>query len=230
MPEANRLRTYFAELVVIFVGVVLAFSVDNFREARNDRAVEAQYLSAFRQDLTADLKMLQVQKVSRQNQLKNAKTLLEFYEGRPNDAAAFFEAYFPVLKELKVSPNRNTMDEVLSSGSLRLIQNGKIRSDLLNLYATYAEIAFFEEHMARDFDLYLYDPTFSSISFQFKGPWLNNPENRNAVKSLMADHRIENGLRLIVANLEELEDDSFLPLLEKAQRQAEQLLKELPKK
>ena len=77
--------------------------------------------------------------------------------------------------------------------------------------------------MARDFDLYLYDPTFSSISFQFKGPWLNNPENRNAVKSLMADHRIENGLRLIVANLEELEDDSFLPLLEKAVRLDPQL-------
>ena len=227
MPKAGTLRSYLAELVVVFVGVALAFAVDNFREARNERTVGDQYLSAFRQDLTADLKMLRDQQSARQAQLKNARTLLEFFDGRPSDPASFFEAYWPVLLELRTTPNRNTMDEVLSSGSLRLIRDPSIRAGLLNLYATYAEIAFFEEHMARDFDMYLYDPTFSSVPIQFKGPWKDTPANRQSVETLLGDRRIENGLRLIVVNLD-LDHESLLPLLESAKVQVEQLLKQIP--
>ena len=80
--------------------------------------------------------MLQAQQKARQAQLKNTLTLLEFFEGRPNDPARFFEAFWPVLFELRTAPSRNTMDEVLSSGSLRLIRDAKIRAGLLNLYAT----------------------------------------------------------------------------------------------
>jgi hypothetical protein len=49
---------------------------------------------------------------------------------------------------------------VLSSGSLRLIRDSDIREALLDLYAMYDEIARDEEHIDRDFDSYLYDPTF----------------------------------------------------------------------
>lgn len=136
MSKASTLRSYLAELVVVFVGVALAFAVDNLREARNDRAVGDQYLSAFRQDLTADLQMLEDQKSARQAQLRNAQTSLEFFEGRPNDPASFFEAYWPVLLELRTAPNRNAIDDVLSSGSLRLIRDPRIRTGLLRLYAS----------------------------------------------------------------------------------------------
>jgi hypothetical protein len=37
MHRASTLRSYLAELVVVFVGVALAFAVDNFREAHNER-------------------------------------------------------------------------------------------------------------------------------------------------------------------------------------------------
>jgi hypothetical protein len=227
MPRASTLRSYLAEFVVVFVGVALAFAVDNFREARNERTVGDQYLSAFRQDLTADLQMLQDQQDARRAQLKNAQTLLEFFDGKPSDPASFFEAYWPVLLELRTTPNRNTMDEVLSSGNLRLIRDPKIRAGLLNLYSTYARIAFFEEHMARDFDMYLYDPTFSSIPIQFRGPWKDTPANRQAVETLLGDRRVENGLRLIVVNLDS-DHESFLPLLESARQQVEQLLQQIP--
>jgi hypothetical protein len=171
--------------------------------------------------------MLQDQQDARRAQLKNAQTLLEFFDGKPSDPASFFEAYWPVLLELRTTPNRNTMDEVLSSGNLRLIRDPKIRAGLLNLYSTYARIAFFEEHMARDFDMYLYDPTFSSIPIQFKGPWKDTPANRQAVETLLGDRRVENGLRLIVVNLDS-DHESFLPLLESARQQVEQLLQQIP--
>jgi hypothetical protein len=110
MPRASTLRAYLAEFVVVFVGVALAFAVDNFREAR---------------------------------------TLLEFFDGKP------------------------------------------------------------------------------SVPIQFKGPWKDTPANRQSVETLLRDRRIENGLRLIVVNLD-FDHESLLPLLESARLQVEQLLQQIP--
>jgi hypothetical protein len=49
------LRSHLIELVVVFVGVALAFAVENFREDLSNRSVEAQYLRGFRQDLLGNL-------------------------------------------------------------------------------------------------------------------------------------------------------------------------------
>jgi len=72
-----------------------------------------------------------------------------------------------------------------------------------------------------------YDPTFSGVPIQFKGPWNDTPENRQAVAKLLGDRRIENGLRLIVANLD-YDDESLVPLLEAARSRVEQWLQQIP--
>ena len=50
------------------------------------------------------------QQEARLTQLENAKKVLNF-----------FERYYSILLSLSTNPNRNTMDEVLSSGSFRLV-------------------------------------------------------------------------------------------------------------
>jgi hypothetical protein len=77
MRTANSLRRHLAELVVVFVGVAAAFAVENLRESLNERAVGNQYMSRFRQDLTADLAMLQAHQEARRAQAGVTE------EGRP---------------------------------------------------------------------------------------------------------------------------------------------------
>lgn len=221
------MRNHLIELVVVFVGVALAFAVENFREDLNNRSVEAQYLSGFRQDLLEDAEMLRAEQKARQAQMDNALAVLEFFEGRPFDPQAFFEPYYAVLWALHVAPNRNTMDEVLNSGSLRLIRDARVRTGLLDLYATYARISFFEDHMVRDFDEYLYNTTFSSIPVQLHGPWEDTPANRRAVEALLGNLAVENGFRLVVANLE-YESGGLLKEIETAQTRVKTLLQIIP--
>ena len=61
MPSGNAIRSYLIELVVVFVGVALAFAVENLREDLNEQAVGEQYQAGFRSDLLADLEMLNFQ-------------------------------------------------------------------------------------------------------------------------------------------------------------------------
>lgn len=223
MTGTSALRRYLAELVVVFVGVALAFAVENLREDMSERAVGDQYMAGFSQDLAADREMLQAQYEARRTQLENAAVVLEFFEGRAIDPQAFFERYYVAMLMLNTHPNRNTMQEVLSSGNLRLIHDTAIRTGLLSLYATYDRIAAIEEHMERDFASYLYDPTFSAVPLRFEGPWPDTPENRKYVETLLGDIRIENGFRLIVANLE-MRDLGLLAELELARSETERIL------
>ena len=227
MPAIDALRRHITELVVVFVGVALAFAVENFREDLNERGVGDQYLQGFREDLMADLEMLQVEHAARRAQVKDAMVALEYFEGRTIEPQRFFDAYYSALLSRNTVPNRNTMVEVLSSGNLRLIRDAEIRSRLLELYVTYDRIARTEEHMSRDFDFYLYDPTFSGIRLQLEGPWKDTPENRNSVETLVNDLRVENGLRLLIANLE-YEETGLLDDLKLARLQVEQLLALIP--
>lgn len=223
MTPTSALRRYVAELVVVFVGVALAFAVENLREDLNERTIGDEYLAGFAEDLAADLVMLETQIQARRDQLANASVVLEFFEGRAIDPQAFFERYYVSMLALGTQPNRVTIQEVLSSGSLRLIREDEIRSSLLRLYGTYDRIAVLEEHMARDFDAYLYDPTFSAVPLQLEGPWPDDPENRDYVQTILRDVRIENGFRLLVVNLA-VPEEGLLEALELARSEVEHLL------
>ena len=167
--------------------------------------------------------MLDAQYEARQAQLANASIVLEFFEGRTVDPQAFFEHYYVAMLILNTRPNRITIEEVLSSGSLRLIRDDEVRSGLLSLYATYDRIGLLEEHMYRDFEAYLYNPTFSAVPLRFEGPWPNDAEHRSQVQTILSDVRIENGFRLLVLNLEMPELGLFAEF-EAARSEVERLL------
>lgn len=227
MPRATTLRGHLIELAVVFVGVALAFGVDNVREDLNERRVGAEYLAGIRQDLEADARMLAEQLESRRAQLDQTSTALEFFDGRPGDPGVFFDAYWNAMFIRSVTPNRNTMDEVLNSGNLRLIRDLEVRTGLLELYATYARIFTIEDHIARDIDQYLYDPTFTQVPFEFPGPWEATPENLAALDLLTSSVTVENGLKLIATNLE-FGGEGLLYKIEDAVEQVETLLRLIP--
>lgn len=81
--------------------------------------------------------------------------------------------------------------------------------------------------MARDFDTYLYDPTFSTVPIQLSGPWENTPQTRLLAETLLANVTIENGFRLTIANLD-YEGAGLQAELQSAHQRVESLLNDLP--
>jgi hypothetical protein len=203
------------DFLIVVIGVFVGIQVSNWNDARIDRQIGENYLNGFRQDLIIDRQMLESELQARQTQRDDVRTILGFYDGRSLDTDTFFTAYYAALYSRKIRPNRNTIDEVLNSAGLRLIENAELRSRLLDLYAHYSVIEDAETHIARDFDTYLYDTTFSKIPIQISGPWEDTQENRASAEALLADVTIANGFRLVEANLT-LGDEGLLRSLESA--------------
>lgn len=211
------------DFAIVVIGVFVGIQVANWNEARSEVQLGEDYLRGFHADLVADAAMLDAEIEARRSQYRAAETVLEFFDGRAMDPDAFFESYYQALYALSTQPNENTLEEVLSSGNLRLIRDAETRAGLLNLYAMYEDIARQEEHLARDTDKYLYDTTFTTTPIQIVGPWEDNEANRAAAERLLRNVAIENGFRLIIVNLV-FGDEGIITDLETAREQVRDLL------
>ena len=137
---SNRLnwRLLLGEFVVIVVGVLMALWVDQLREARANAELEVEYLESLVTDLDADLVQFDSAEAWMRRSETAAATVLSLYEGsppteNPADLVAAVETagwqYVPTI-------TRNTIDDLRSTGNLRLIRDPELRRAIGSYYLT----------------------------------------------------------------------------------------------
>ncbi len=211
---------YVIEILSVFLGVLLAFAVENVREARRDRAVGREYVAGFREDFVRDVAEIGRMIEFREAQVVAAAAALQFFRGKVIDVDAFFGALYAVYPIRRYGANRHTIDEVLNAGHLHLVSDADFRAKILDLYALYRQIAATEDHISVDYHTYLYDTTFSMVPLDLEGPWSADPNATQHAECLISSISVANGLKLAEYNIAEV----LLPDLREAQRRLNELL------
>lgn len=136
-PRLNW-RLLLGEFVVIVVGVLMALWVDQLREARVNEALEVEYLESLVTDLEADLAQFDSTEAWMRRSEAAAATVLALYAGSPptkteTDLVAAVETagwqYVPSI-------TRNTIDDLRSTGNLRLIRDPALRRAIASYYTS----------------------------------------------------------------------------------------------
>jgi hypothetical protein len=134
-PRLNW-RLLLGEFFVIVVGVLIALWVDELREARYNAALEIEYLESFLTDLEADLAQFDDTEAWMRRSEAAAATVRALYEGSaPTENVADLVMavetagwqFWPVI-------TRNTIDDLRSTGNLRLIRDGSLRRSIAAYY------------------------------------------------------------------------------------------------
>jgi len=123
-PRLNW-RLLLGEFVVIVVGVLMALWVDELREARYNSALEIEYLQSFVTDLEADLAQFDETEAWMRRSEAAAATVLALYKGSPpteNPADLVMAVETAGWQSWPVI-TRNTIDDLRSTGNLRLIRD-----------------------------------------------------------------------------------------------------------
>jgi len=142
---SNRInwRLLLGEFVVIVIGVLMALWVDELREARNNAALEVEYLESFVTDLEADLAQFDEAEAWARRSEAAAATVLTLYEGtRQSDNLADLVMAvetagwqsWPVI-------TRNTIDDLRSTGNLRLLRDKSLRRAIAAYYTTIENVS-----------------------------------------------------------------------------------------
>ena len=131
------------EFIVIVVGVLAALAVDEWRDEREDRMIEAAYLARLQSDLERDIDTFAAEVSVMQKKAAFLQALID------NSVERQFADNPRALMEAKVTSSfrglpstvRTSFDELLSTGRLALIRDMSIRNAMSEYYAAYTSLS-----------------------------------------------------------------------------------------
>ena len=129
-----------SEFIVIVIGVLVALAVDQWASDRNDRASELEYLLALRVDLRGDSTMfadaLVPIAVRADSVMVEIAPVVRGQAPVPLDTLGFLRGVVQSTGSFTRLGEHTTFDELLATGSLRLIESSSLRSSLVSYYAS----------------------------------------------------------------------------------------------
>jgi hypothetical protein len=123
------------EVLIVVIGVSIAFAVNSWSEGRKNAELEKYYLESLHEDIVKDIKMLeQFQDLNdsidvRLNELiaTNRKQVIE-------DTLRFMQNNVTCLTNLLFYANNNSFDDMKNTGNMSVITNRKLTKELFSYY------------------------------------------------------------------------------------------------
>lgn len=132
-PKRKYLGYYFAELLILVLGISLSFILNDWRQERSDRNLEVQLLTQFRENLILDSAALSGQVQSLDLRMKAAQNLLLVDENTPYSDTTGRNLIF-IMNFGGFYPMDITYQEMRSLGNSRLISNKELLQEMIQLY------------------------------------------------------------------------------------------------
>jgi hypothetical protein len=134
-------RRLLGEFVVIVIGVLVALWVDQLREARVNEGLEVEYLKSLVTDLEADLAQFDEAEAWMRRSERNAAIVLALYEGSPptDNVTDLVVAVETAGWQFVPSITRHTLEDLRSTGNLRLIRDPGVRRAIADYYRSVEE-------------------------------------------------------------------------------------------
>ncbi len=128
--------TLVLELVVVVVGIFLGLQVDSWNDARKDRVLEQQYLASLKADFQADIEELDGAIALAESRAQLGRLLISSIdkgrvEGDPNE---FIWAVYSSFLLNYPSYTRATINDLLSTGNLQLLQDANLKAAVAEYY------------------------------------------------------------------------------------------------
>lgn len=130
--------TVIVEFLLVVLGVLLALQLDNWNEQRKDRALFQDYLVQLQTDLREDIRQAERRIEAASLLDERASYLVSVIEGKaaqPIDHNRLVSAVLTAGYAYLDLVNRQTYDELISTGNLRLFPDTALKREVVSYYA-----------------------------------------------------------------------------------------------
>jgi len=130
-------KNHIVELVVVFLGVTLAFLLDNYRENRRSAESEQRYLTALHKDISADIQQLQDLIEYTKTNLEQVVKLDRMLQ-RENVNMDSLDSYTASMASLdRFTPQQIPYQSLTASGDWAVLSSFELKQQLSKLYSFY---------------------------------------------------------------------------------------------
>ena len=144
ISESIRRQDWFVlllEVVIVVAGVFIGIEVANWNETRQERQDEAQYLQRIHTDLLLSQRRIESATEWIDGNAKTATFMLERLQNcelAPEHRDRFAQGLYVLGKFNAPQLMDSTLEEMKSSGQLRLLRNQNLRTNLMDLQSWFA--------------------------------------------------------------------------------------------
>lgn len=149
LTTALRKQDWFTvaiETLIVVFGVFIGLQVNNWNEARTNKATGAAYLARIAEDIRSDdARLAETMQTWREDAVQ-ADIIVRFLEGEPLEDLTDWEAFQTLYYGAgwtPFSPNRVTYDELISTGKFGLVGDPALRREIGDYYAALEDFAGF---------------------------------------------------------------------------------------
>lgn len=141
MPTNTR-RQFLAEGILIVVSILLAFAIDASWNDRLRRQDQQRAMHALEQEFGAASELLTRVSLAHKNGFTAGEALLRFTgpEATQIDSDSLAEILPPLFRIPYFSPSLGTLEAILSSGNLRIIESDELRAALATFPVALADL------------------------------------------------------------------------------------------
>jgi len=134
------------EIILVVLGILIALQINNWNENRKDRTLETQYLNRLRVDLEFDQSWLDLYLINRYDRKKEGlKKGKAYFQDNlvVKDTLQFLNdiGYGGVFGHASWGLNKNSYNELISTGNLIKIESDSLRTKIINYYENSNSIA-----------------------------------------------------------------------------------------
>ena len=141
----NRTAKYFkyaiGEIVLVVIGILIALQINTWNINRINANLEIEYLIGLKNDLENQVRDLEEVKNFSNNINNQAEAILAAYNLKNSlkDIDSFNTKISQIMYSRSFPDIRTTFNELNSTGQLKLIQNKKLRSQVIEFYQNSSE-------------------------------------------------------------------------------------------
>ncbi|NNJ82411.1 MAG: hypothetical protein HKP11_09470 [Flavobacteriaceae bacterium] len=129
----------FGEIILVVIGILIALWVNKWNQENNEHRIGEDLLTRIHRDLVQDTINFRIVIVRNEALREDLKELLaDLYDGVDNmEEVQDMSKTWDQMLDQAFSPNDNTYQSMLSSGTLGLIQNPELKEEIVDLYSEY---------------------------------------------------------------------------------------------
>lgn len=145
MKQKIDWKNHFVGLLVVVIGITIAFMLENWRQERAASELERKYLVSFKNDLIADSQNLDSTITAVQNKIYLLRSVLsEMRAGNVKQVRAE-EVITDILRNHSFYPKMATYESVKNSGGMNIISNFEIKEAIVSYYSLNEELRLKEQ-------------------------------------------------------------------------------------
>ncbi|MFD1063240.1 DUF6090 family protein [Winogradskyella litorisediminis] len=188
MSKTKTWKYTLREIIIVIIGITIAFSMNKCAESRTDAKLKEQYLSNLKSDIEADKLQLTKNAKDLKQKLKICEELIPILNTGKKQGMPLMNSTFELVQYNTFSPQDITYKTLINSGDLKLIDDFDLKTSIQGHYTQYEQLSdvyFRHTSLVRDYmGRYMIENADYDQLFEGNSPFTNEVLLKNIVRAL----------------------------------------------